>query len=141
MLISCDKHRIYDKFKDLKKNIWCSTETVKFDVRINDTTSYHNVFINIRNSGKYRYCNIYFFINTIYPDGKVSRDTVDCRLADEKGKWLGKGLGDLKDNKFLLKRNIRFHQTGIYSFEFEQAMRTDTLEGIESIGLRIEKIE
>ena len=141
IVVSCDSNRVYDKFKDIKDGAWFRKENVKFDVQINDTASYNIVYINTRNSGDYKFSNLYLFINTIYPDRKMSRDTVDCLLADDKGKWLGKGLGDLKDCKYLLKKGVRFHQQGIYTFEVEQAMRVDKLEGIESIGIRIEKME
>ncbi|MGD0712211.1 MAG: gliding motility lipoprotein GldH [Bacteroidales bacterium] len=138
---SCDPKRIYDKFKDIKNGTWDRTETIKFEVTIDDTLSYNNIFINIRNSGSYKFSNLYLFLNTVYPNRKISLDTVDCLLADNKGKWLGKGLGDLKDCKYLLKKGVRFHKKGIYTFEFEQAMRVEKLEGIKSIGIRIEKME
>jgi gliding motility-associated lipoprotein GldH len=138
---SCDSNRVYDKFKDIKDGIWNQTETVRFEVQIDDTLSYHNIFINVRNSGDYKFSNLYLFLNAVYPDRKVSRDTVDCLLADSKGKWLGKGLGDLKDCRYLFKRGFRFHQKGIYTFEFEQAMRVEKLDGIKSVGIRIEKMK
>jgi gliding motility-associated lipoprotein GldH len=140
-LTSCDRLRVYDKFKDIKDGIWNRTEKVKFDVQIDDTTSYHKVFVNVRNSSDYKFSNLYIFLSTIYPDAKVSRDTIDCILADDKGKWLGKGLGDLKDCQFFLKKGVRFHQAGIYTFELEQAMRVEKLEGIENVGIRIEKMQ
>jgi len=141
LLVSCDRDRVYDKFKDIKNNIWTRTEIMKFDVQIDDTVSYHRVFVNVRNSGDYKFSNLYLFMSTIYPNGKISRDTMDCLLADDKGKWLGKGLGDLKTCRYLLKKGVRFRQKGIYTFGFEQAMRVEKLEGIKSIGIRIEKME
>ena len=139
--VSCDPDRVYDKFKDIDGGIWNRTETIKFDVQIDDTVSYNTVFVNTRNSGDYAFSNLYIFMNTIYPDKKVSRDTIDCVLANDEGKWLGKGLGDKKDCQFLLKKGVRFHKKGIYTFEMEQAMRVDKLKGIESIGIRIEKMK
>jgi gliding motility-associated lipoprotein GldH len=141
MLFSCDSSRIYDKSKDIENEKWSKDEPVKFDVQIDDTVSYNNVYINLRNTGDYNFSNIYLFLSTIYPDQKISIDTIECILADDKGKWLGSGLGDIKDNQMLLKKGVRFHQTGIYTFEFEQAMRIDELEGIKSIGIRIEKMQ
>jgi gliding motility-associated lipoprotein GldH len=138
---SCDRDRVYDKFKDINNGVWNSGESVKFDVTIEDTVSYTNVFINVRNEGNYKFSNLYLFLNIVYPDRKISRDTIDCLLADNKGKWLGKGLGDLKDCRYLIKQGLRFHQKGIYTFEFEQAMRVDKLEGIKSVGIRIEKMK
>lgn len=141
LFFSCDPDRVYDKSKDIENASWNKDEHVKFDVQIEDTVSYNNVFINLRNSGDYKFSNVYIFLTTIYPDNKISVDTVECTIADENGKWLGKGLGDIKDNQMLLKKGVRFHQKGIYTFEFEQAMRTDDLEGIKSVGIRIEKMK
>lgn len=141
LFLSCDPSRVYDKYKDIKDASWNKNDHVKFDVQIDDTVSYNNVYINIRNSGDYRFSNLYLFMSTVYPDLKVSVDTIECILANKEGKWLGKGLGDIKDSQMLLKKNVRFHKTGIYSFEFEQAMRVDVLDGIKSIGIRIEKAE
>jgi len=107
---ACDSDRVYDKFKDIKDGIWNKVETIKFDVSIDDTIPYHKVFINVRNKSIYKFSNLYIFLNTTYPDGKTSRDTIDCLLADDKGKWLGKGLGDLKDCRYLLKNRVKFHQ-------------------------------
>jgi gliding motility-associated lipoprotein GldH len=140
-LSACDSSRVFDKFKDIKDGLWNHLETVKFDVPLDDSVSYHKVFINVRNRGDYKFSNLFMFLKTTYPDGKISRDTIDCLLADDKGKWLGKGLGDLKDCQYLLKKGVRFHQKGVYTFEFEQAMRVEKLEGIESIGIRIEKMK
>jgi gliding motility-associated lipoprotein GldH len=141
LLSSCDPDRVYDKFKDCKDGIWVRTEKIKFDVQVDDTLAYHRVFVNVRNSGDYRFSNLYLFMSTIYPDGKISVDTINCLLADDMGKWLGKGLGDIKDCQFLLKKGVRFHQKGVYTFELEQAMRVDKLEGIKSVGIRIEKMK
>ena len=71
--------------------------------------------------------------------GGQSAPGLDSHLADEKGKWLGKGFGYIRDNRIPYKRNIRFPFKGYYKFEIKQAMRTDDLKGISSIGVRIEK--
>ncbi len=138
-LFSCDTKSIYDKDKRIENSVWNRKDTMKFNVEINDTISLHNFYINIRNSTDYKYSNIYFFIKTDFPDGNNITDTVECTLADIDGKWRGKGIGKIKDNRFLLKKGIRFLQKGVYTFEFQQAMRVKNLSGIEDIGIRIER--
>ena len=69
----------------------------------------------------------------------VTRDTIEFILADQTGRWLGKGWGNLKENDILLKSNLTFPLSGDYSFLVQHAMRKDTLHGISNIGLRIEK--
>jgi gliding motility-associated lipoprotein GldH len=80
-------------------------------------------------------------VKTTFPNGKFSTDTLECILADEKGKWLGKGLGDIYDNQIPFKRNVRFPQAGTYVFEIQQGMRSDNIPLIMDVGLRIEKAE
>ncbi len=138
-ITACDKSKVYDNSKALENAQWNYQKYIKFDVTIDDTISLHRFFINIRNNNEYEYSNIYLFLTTSLPNGKKSQDTLLCYLADDKGKWLGKGLGDIKDNQLLLKDNLRFPLKGTYSFTLKQAMRKDNINGIADIGIRIEK--
>jgi len=60
-------------------------------------------------------------------------------LANEKGKWLGSGIGDIYEIQIPYKKNVRFPYPGKYSFTFEQAMRIEELSFVYDVGLRIEK--
>lgn len=140
LLVSCDPKRVYEKNKEIKEGQWNYLEKIKFDdVVINDNKTAYNVYINLRNTIDYRYRNIYFFIDIKFPDNNITRDTVECVIADEKGKWFGKGLGKIKDCQILFLRNVMFPSSGTYMFTFEHGMRDDVLEGITDVGLRIEK--
>jgi gliding motility-associated lipoprotein GldH len=141
LLSSCDRSRVYDEYKTLPDKAWNKFYRVKFEVPIKDTIALHNLYINIRNTGKYSFSNFYLFIKVTSPDGRSIKDTFEIILADTKGNWLGHGLGDLKDQQTLYKKDIRFTKSGTYIFELEQAMRVDDLSGIRDIGLRIEKSE
>jgi len=132
---------VFDKNKQLENAVWKSSDIVKFTVPLNDSVQPYNFYINIRNSTDYKYSNLYLFIKTFYPSGKISVDTVECYLADNEGKWLGKRSGKVVDNRILFRRAVQFRHTGTYSFEFEQAMRVDELSGIKDFGIRIEKFE
>lgn len=138
-LFSCDSNRIFEKNHEIPGNNWAADQKIKFEVDITDTVSGNHVFINLRHAGNYSYSNLFLFINTTFPDGKTTKDTAECILADDKGKWFGKGIGDMWEARILFKRNVRFSQSGTYVFEYEQAMRIDKLPGIMDVGLRIEK--
>jgi gliding motility-associated lipoprotein GldH len=79
------------------------------------------------------------FLNIEFPDGTTLRDTIECILAQRNGQWSGKGFGKIRSNSFLFRTNVWFPQPGNYVFRMEQAMRTELLEGIADIGLRIER--
>lgn len=136
---SCDSKTLFDNTKKVPGAVWNQYETVTFEVPVQDTVSTYRFYLNLRHSVDYRYSNIYFFIETEFPDGRMARDTVECILADRQGKWLGRGISGLKDNQILLRSGLRFPAPGMYRFRLEQAMRVKDLEGIEDIGLRLEK--
>ncbi len=138
---SCDPSRVFEENKKVANNEWDLNEPLLFQVSIDDTVQYHNVYINVRNAGHYRFSNLYLFINTIFPGGQLQRDTLECTLAAPDGRWLGDGLGDIWDNRILFKKNVRFPQAGEYRFELIQAMRINPLPGIMDAGIRIEKAQ
>jgi len=136
---SCDSKRVFEENKSIEKSSWKVTNKPVFSVSIDDIAISYNIFLNIRNRMDYPYSNIYLFLKTTFPDGKISLDTIEFLLADYDGRWLGSGVGSVKFNKFLFQKGIYFPQKGKYTFEFEQAMRVNELKGITDIGLRIER--
>ena len=138
---SCDRNCFFDENKEIPGSVWNRNNIVTFKIPVTDTLSVNNVFINIRHNGLYEKSNMYLFINIIAPNGNKLRDTVNCILASDKGKWLGSGLGDIYSNQLLYKRDITFPISGNYTFEIEQAMRMDNLKNVEDIGIRIKKVK
>jgi gliding motility-associated lipoprotein GldH len=138
---SCDNRRIFDQNTNIPETGWDSSNVVKFDVDIKDPATAANFYINVRNADGYPYSNLFLFVKTKFPNGKQSNDTLECTLADEKGQWIGKGVGDIYDNQIPFKRNVRFPLAGKYTFEIQQGMRQHTIPLIMDIGLRIEKAE
>ena len=138
---SCDDKRIFEENRAIPETGWDSSNVVKFDVDIKDPATAANFYVNVRNADGYPYSNLYLFVKTKFPNGKQSNDTLECMLADEKGKWIGKGVGDIYDNQIPFKKNVRFPEAGIYSFEIAQGMRTANIPLIMDVGLRIEKAE
>lgn len=138
-LQSCGPEPMFDNTKKIPGSVWKEDDVVRFEVPVTDTSSLFRFFLNIRHSTDYRYANVFFFIHTTFPDGTLARDTVECIVADKSGKWLGRGITNIRDNQVMLRSGLRFPQAGTYVFEFRQAMREEELEGIKDIGLRIIK--
>ena len=141
VIYSCDPDRVYEKNSKIPDGIWYRDNIIRFELLIEDTISSHNLYVNVRNASLYPMSNLYLFITTTAPSGHAIRDTLEVILADDKGKWLGSGLGDIWDLQQLYKENVRFAQRGKYSFDYEQAMRTEKLPFILDVGLRVEKAD
>jgi gliding motility-associated lipoprotein GldH len=141
MVSSCDSKRIFEENQSIPSDGWKADNALKYSVDIKDPSTPVNFYLNVRNADGYPYYNLYLFVKTKLPNGKETNDTLQCILADEKGKWLGKGIGDLYDNQIPFKMNTRFPMAGTYSFEISQGMRDDNVPLIMDVGLRIEKAE
>ena len=141
LFASCDDARIYEENESIPETGWSHEKALVFNAEIRDPATAANFYVNVRNADGYPYSNLYLFITTKFPNGKQSNDTLECVLADDKGKWLGKGIGDIYDNQIPFKRNVRFPQAGTYTFEIRHGMRPDVVPLIMDVGLRIEKAE
>jgi gliding motility-associated lipoprotein GldH len=139
VLSSCNSNVVYNENKSVDEKAWKAEDKVHYLVQIDDTTRKYKLALNVRNTTDYPYCNVYFFMNTILPDGSITkRDTIECNLAYPDGTWKGKGRSDLRDNRFWIAKNIEFAKKGEYVFELYQATTDSTLSGIVDVGLHIE---
>ncbi|MDT7831152.1 gliding motility lipoprotein GldH [Flavobacteriaceae bacterium S356] len=147
--ISCNSdNTIFDTYKTLDNGIWKADDPIEFSFLITDTISRNNVFINLRNNNAYSYSNLYVIANLNFPDGRKIVDTLQYRMTDNEGNFLGSGFSEIKENKLFYKEQKTFPMSGEYSVSIWQAMRKNgeidqikELKGISDIGLKIEKIE
>lgn len=139
LLSSCNNNVVYSKYEKFDNNEWHAKDQVVFDLDITDTLTLNDISLMVRHADAYPFSNLYLFVTTKYPDGKVINDTMEVVLADSKGKWQGSGAGDIFDFKVPIKKNVRFPLSGKYQFTFEQGMRPDPLPLIMDFGFEIEK--
>ncbi|MCF8234529.1 MAG: gliding motility lipoprotein GldH [Bacteroidales bacterium] len=143
-LSACNDQTVFVGSKS-REGSWSRFDTAVFEVEVNDSSRLHDFYINLRHNKNYRYRNIYLFLHTSYPGGQTVHDTIELILADKQGEWIGKGMGSIKENEILLRKNFRFPAEGKYIFAIEQGMRKSALkegeylQGIEDIGIRIER--
>ena len=95
LLLSCNSNVVYTNSQAMGKETWTLTDIPIFKVPITDTVNSNNVLFTIRTGSSFPFRNIFLFVTTTSPDGKQITDTLQYNLADEKGKWYGKGFGDI----------------------------------------------
>jgi gliding motility-associated lipoprotein GldH len=137
---SCDDSRVFEKNYDFKEREWQVTEKPSFEFIVGNNQPY-NLYCNLRNSVAYPYSRI--FINYTLKDSaglELKKEMINTFLFNEKtGEPIGSsGVGDIYDQQLLLLKDYNFKQPGTYTIQFEQFMRTDTLQGVLAVGLRVE---
>lgn len=140
-LTSCGNDVIYTDSITMPGNTWSLSNIPRFLVPVTDTLQSTDVFFTIRTGPQYPFRNIWLFVTAVSPDGKAVTDTLQYDLADNKGNWYGKGLGDIHELNLPFRTNVFFPVKGTYEFKIQHGMRIGDLKGVYDFGLRVEKLE
>ena len=139
-LSSCSHNEMYYQYQSFQKASWHKDSIARFEVLVSDTLSTFDIDVKIRNNNSYQFENLWLFVDFTLPSGESRRDTLECILADHFGKWEGKGFS-LYDLEKSYKSNVRYPQSGVYTYSIQHGMRQDVLKGISDVGIRILKCE
>jgi len=142
LLTGCDDKRVFEEYQDFDQRYWMVSDKPAFEFVVEDTRQPYNLYCNVRNSNAYPYSRLFLTYYLQDSTGhELRKSLLNEYLFDAKtGKPFGRsGLGDLYDQRFVLLKDHRFEKPGKYKIQFEQFMRTDTLQGIVAVGLRVEK--
>ena len=137
--VSCSssEHPVLYESRAVPEKGWSLDDPVRFELNIADTMQLYDIHITLRHNTDYEWMNVFLFLKTYYPNQEFSRDTLECFLSDETGRWFGRGSSSVKDCIMLFKSEVRFPQEGRYVFEFIHGMRTRSLENIMDVGMKI----
>ncbi len=138
-LSSCNNDIIFTDQRTLPETGWNKDSVLTFKVQITDTAALYNLMLDVRHTTGYPYQNLWLFANYTRPDKSLKRDSVNYFLADDAGKWLGKGFGGMRQMNAFITPNVKFTQKGEYVFTIQHAMRDTTLRGVRNIELEITK--
>ncbi len=139
LMASCSGNVVFTDSVAMKDNVWSLTDMPVYRIPVTDTISGNDLFFTLRTGSSYPFRNIFLFVTTTSPEGKSITDTLEYQLADEKGRWYGKGLGDINELRLPYKSNIFFPSTGTYQIRVQHGMRAEDLKGVYDFGLRVEK--
>ncbi len=141
VMVSCGTDAFYEEYIPVENASWHKDSLARFTIEIEDTSVFYQINWHLRNNDDYPYKNIYLFRKIESERGQEFEDVAEFQLADDYGKWLGRGVGELKTNTWPFKKQpLKFKQKGNYTFILQQAMRTEKLAGVEDVGLSIIKI-
>lgn len=143
---SCEpNHVVFNQTKALD-GFWDEKEILEFALPELDSLKKYDLFLNIRNTNDFKYNNIFLIVSMNFPHGKTVTDTLEYRMANPDGSWMGYGIGNIKENKLWYKESVQFFEEGNYKIDISHAMRNNgevegvrRLEGITDVGFTVEE--
>ena len=136
-----DSNVVLDATSNFPTSGWIQKQPIQFVVDGVDSSSSYTLSVVVRQNNAYPFYNLYFSPSVINQSGKtVQKGLAEAILYDPKtGKPKGDGFGDIYEKKFLVYPALKFPKNGKFTIQLEQSMRVDTLAGMVSVGLQIEK--
>ena len=141
-LAGCLPAPYYQKEEPVPQNAWNYNFRPKFTVDITDTTVNYHPFFLIQHTQAYPYNNLWIWMYVKGPGETIAKKVrVNVPLAEATGKWLGRGMGEIWEQRMPidLGDSIGFDHSGTYEITLEQTMRINPLPEILHVGLRLEK--
>ena len=84
--------------------------------------------------------NLWCFVSTRSHGQEQLSDTVNLKIAEPDGRWLGKG-NSIKTLEQPINRNPVTLPQGNVIFRIEQGMRMEEMAGVKDVGIKIEKVQ
>ena len=114
ILVAClkGKNIIFTDTAVIPDEVWSLDQIPQFKVDVKDTVSFNNIILSVRTGTSYPFRNLWLFVTTTAPTGLSVTDTIEYNLADEKGEWYGKGVGDIHQLDLPYRLNVFFPVKG-----------------------------
>lgn len=123
------------EFHSIGAHGWAYGDTLEFESEFSDSIVSARLAVAVRHSSAYIFENLWLEVSVppVAGDTVGITDTVNVRLADSYGRWLGRGSGvtyvrvDTLPGRYIVRRGAPVRVRHI--------MRVDTVEYLEQIGL------
>lgn len=141
LLVSCDRGELYFHYNKVENGKWYRDSVLTFSL---DTLSVeqigeYNISFELTTSMLYPYNDIHLKIDQNLNDTIINSDTLRYKVANEHGKWFGRGVGSLRQLSIPYKTAVQLDSTRNYEFYLFQIMNVDPLKGVEKVGVRVYK--
>ncbi len=123
-------------FRNISPEGWDYNDKITFIPELTDSVFDGALAVAIRHTNDYIYSNIYIEVAVKDSIGQ-RRDTFNIALADEFGRWYGRGIGTDYQLSDTVYPSIRLHSPAMITVR--HIMRNDKLQDIQQIGITLDK--
>lgn len=134
---ACKQGAQFEGYHHLDNEEWCINDTAKFEVDIPAPGTY-NISLCVRHTTDYEMANLWCFVHVQDTLHHLISDTVNIRIAQPDGRWIGTG-GSVKNVEFPINKHDIKLEKGLHTVSLVQAMRTRCQKGLKDIGIKITK--
>ena len=140
---SCETNK-YLQFHNFDSG-WGNSQVMEFNFQGEKKNDKKNIDFILRHNNNYPFANIFLISELVTSNKKIQIDTLEFKLADSSGKWLGITKISLVEHKLPYKTNFILKEGETFKLKVRTSMRLnneineiENLDGVLNFGLLIE---
>ena len=138
LVTACARESVYFEEQTMGDEGWPADAPAEFAFDVPDTTQAYQLDFVLRHGDEYPNANVYLFVTVLSPQGAQRCDTLNYRVADDRGAWLGKSFAGEREVRLPYAEEVRFAEPGVYTVRVQQGMRYQTLPGVRRFALQVQ---
>ena len=138
LLTACDNKKVYDEFCHAPVAGWEKNDALAFSIPKQKEGGDYSLQLQMRTDNSFPFMSVVLIVDQeILPGRKVYSDTLNCKITDERGYTLGKGVNiyqfkyDIADR--YLNKGDSLHIT------VRHDMKREMLPGISDVGITLSR--
>ena len=143
IFVSCSQADPYSHYLTIPAGKWAKDASLSFqmDSMIVDLNKRYDISLELINNNQYPYQNLWLNVSHNLNDTIFVSDTIEVKLADEYGRWLGSGAAGLFQYEVPYKTAISLDTTYTYIIKINHAMQDAMVKGIEKVGVIVKEMD
>ena len=130
---------VFEEYKKFENLSWNRFNIATFEVPIEDLQTGYDIYLTIRHIPEFTLESLPINFTYTMPTGDMRSTDKELRFVDNEGNKKSNCLGDLCDIEILLRKNLRFQESGLLTVEIENKFTKLELPGIMEVGLIVRK--
>lgn len=136
LIASCSGNTVYDHYNHTSVSGWDRGELLTYDVPRVKQAGKYATSLGLRVSEAYPFQSLTLIVEqTVLPGKKTTRDTLNCRIYDDKGAIRGEGISYFQYHFLVSEKNL--NQGDSLHITVRHDMRREIIPGVADLGIQI----
>lgn len=141
-ILGCQpENRVFTEHQELSPQLeWLKKDVRTFEVPIADNSVAYNMSLSFRYATGYQYQTANVKVTETSPGGTETVNEYELKVREANGDYIGEPGLDIWDSEHLVASNLKYAETGTYTYVIEQNTPIDPLNFAMEIGVVLDKV-
>lgn len=140
VLQSCSGGVVYDRYNHTRLSGWDKADSLFYDIPPVPADGRYRQEVGLRVNDEFPFTGLTLVVDqTVEPGHRLQSDTLNCKIADSKGRALGHGVSCYQYS--FIASELSLNKGDSLHVSIRHIMKREILPGIADVGLCLSRIE